>query len=87
MELSDSFFGPQHGGGHGGFDMNIIPAWKDGYTGQGIVISILDDGIEKDHPDLVKNYVSCFFFFYLHAKYLVLIVIEIYFYIYSCHKT
>jgi len=27
-------------------------------TGQGIVVSILDDGIEKDHPDLKKNYVS-----------------------------
>lgn len=24
-----------------------------------MVISILDDGIEKDHPDLWANYVSC----------------------------
>lgn len=27
-------------------------------SGQGIVVSILDDGIEKDHPDLWANYVS-----------------------------
>ena len=48
----------QHGGGHGGFDMNVIKAWKKGYTGKNIVVSILDDGIERDHPDLVANYVS-----------------------------
>lgn len=29
-----------------------------GYTGKGIVITILDDGLEKDHPDLQANYVS-----------------------------
>jgi furin len=27
-----------------------------GYTGRGIVITILDDGLEKDHPDLQANY-------------------------------
>lgn len=32
-----------------------------GYTGKGIVITILDDGLEKDHPDLQANYVSFFF--------------------------
>ena len=37
--------------------MNVIPAWNNGYTGRGVVVSILDDGIEKDHPDLKKNYV------------------------------
>ena len=40
-----------------GLDMNVIPAWNDGYTGRGVVVSILDDGIEKDHPDLKRNYV------------------------------
>lgn len=29
-----------------------------GYTGRGIVITILDDGLEKNHPDLQANYVS-----------------------------
>lgn len=33
-------------------------AWKQGFTGQGVVVSILDDGIEKNHPDLIQNYVS-----------------------------
>ncbi|KAM5230567.1 proprotein convertase subtilisin/kexin type 4 isoform 11-T11 [Hipposideros larvatus] len=37
-------------------DLNILQAWSQGLSGQGIVVSILDDGIEKDHPDLWANY-------------------------------
>lgn len=48
----------QNGGARGGFDMNIEPAWQKGYTGQGVVVSILDDGIQTNHPDLALNYVS-----------------------------
>lgn len=47
---------PQNRGS--GLDMNVIPAWKQGITGKGIVVTILDDGLEKDHPDLIANYVS-----------------------------
>lgn len=39
-------------------DLNILQVWSQGLSGQGIVVSILDDGIEKDHPDLWANYVS-----------------------------
>lgn len=39
-------------------DLNVKEAWKQGVTGQGVVVSILDDGIEKNHPDLERNYVS-----------------------------
>lgn len=39
-------------------DLNVKEAWKQGVTGQGVVVSILDDGIEKNHPDLLQNYVS-----------------------------
>ena len=38
--------------------MRIKEAWKRGYTGKGVVVTILDDGLEWDHPDLIKNYVS-----------------------------
>lgn len=41
-----------------GLDMNVIPAWKEGVTGKGVVVTILDDGLESDHPDLEHNYVS-----------------------------
>ncbi|CAI5786880.1 convertase subtilisin kexin type 5 isoform X2 [Podarcis lilfordi] len=37
-------------------DMNIVGAWRRGYTGKNIVITILDDGIERNHPDLMQNY-------------------------------
>lgn len=37
--------------------MNIMAAWQRGYTGKNVVISILDDGIERNHPDLAQNYV------------------------------
>ena len=36
--------------------MNVEDAWKQGVTGKGVVVTILDDGIEKDHPDLKENY-------------------------------
>lgn len=38
--------------------MNVRSAWEQGVTGKGVVVTILDDGIEKDHPDLIANYVS-----------------------------
>ncbi|XP_031837292.1 furin-like protease 1 isoform X1 [Nomia melanderi] len=39
-----------------GLDMNVQEAWAEGITGNGVVVTILDDGLEKDHPDLCKNY-------------------------------
>ncbi|XP_072255240.1 furin [Pyxicephalus adspersus] len=40
----------------GHHDLHVKEAWEQGYTGRGIVVSILDDGIEKNHPDLQGNY-------------------------------
>ena len=37
-------------------DMNVQEAWTQGVTGKGIAVTILDDGIEKSHPDLIANY-------------------------------
>ncbi|KZS05709.1 Amontillado [Daphnia magna] len=39
-----------------GLDMNVQEAWKEGVTGKGTVVTILDDGLEKDHPDIIRNY-------------------------------
>lgn len=38
--------------------MNVEGAWKEGISGTGVVVTILDDGLEKNHPDLSANYVS-----------------------------
>jgi len=45
--------------------MNVRNAWKQDITGKGVVVTILDDGIEKDHPDLQKNYVSIYLSIYI----------------------
>ncbi|XP_034723643.1 proprotein convertase subtilisin/kexin type 6 [Etheostoma cragini] len=37
-------------------EMNILQAWQRGYTGKNVVVTILDDGIERNHPDLAQNY-------------------------------
>lgn len=46
----------KNGGAHGGYDMNVRDAWLAGYAGRNVSISILDDGIQRDHPDLAINY-------------------------------
>jgi subtilisin family serine protease len=38
--------------------MSVKGVWRLGYTGKGVVVSILDDGIERTHDDLKENYVS-----------------------------
>ena len=38
--------------------MNVVNVWLSGFTGKGVVVCILDDGIENTHPDLIDNYVS-----------------------------
>ncbi|CAH8576342.1 unnamed protein product [Schistosoma guineensis] len=43
-------------GGPGGLDMNVQSVWARGYAGQSVVVTILDDGLETDHPDLKDNY-------------------------------
>ena len=40
-----------------GLDMNVQEAWAEGVTGKGTVVTILDDGLEKDHTDIQRNYV------------------------------
>lgn len=39
-----------------GNDIGVLPVWKRGYSGQGVVVSILDDGLDHTHPDLKRNY-------------------------------
>uniref|UniRef100_A0AC34F8M4 Uncharacterized protein n=1 Tax=Panagrolaimus sp. ES5 TaxID=591445 RepID=A0AC34F8M4_9BILA len=40
----------------GNYDMNVREAWSLGYAGRNVSISILDDGIQRNHPDLAENY-------------------------------
>ena len=42
-------------GGTLGADGNVVNVW-DEYTGEGIVIGIVDDAVQGTHPDLAANY-------------------------------
>ncbi|XP_078071543.1 neuroendocrine convertase 1 [Mustelus asterias] len=37
-------------------DLHVIPVWKKGITGKGIVLTVLDDGLEWNHTDIQANY-------------------------------
>ena len=41
--------------GLSGEDANVTSVWNS-YTGAGIIISVVDDGLDKDHPDISPNY-------------------------------
>ena len=45
--------------------MKVNEAWNAGYTGSGITIAILDDGLQTDHTDLDANVVFEIGFFFL----------------------
>ncbi|XP_022796691.1 furin-1-like [Stylophora pistillata] len=47
---------------------NIIPVWKAGYTGKGILVAVVDDGIDGSHPDLRENYNLKASYDYLDSK-------------------
>ncbi|KAI0984300.1 hypothetical protein GJ496_004315 [Pomphorhynchus laevis] len=38
--------------------MNIYGAWLQGYSGKGVHIAVIDDGIDYNHVDLIRNYDS-----------------------------
>lgn len=35
-----------------GINVNVIPAWEMGYTGRGVTIGVVDDGLQSTHPDI-----------------------------------
>ncbi|XP_010126804.1 PREDICTED: neuroendocrine convertase 1, partial [Chlamydotis macqueenii] len=37
-------------------DLHVIPVWQKGITGKGVVITVLDDGLEWNHTDIYVNY-------------------------------
>lgn len=36
--------------------MSVVPVWKKGITGKNVVVTVVDDGIDYNHPDLKRNY-------------------------------
>ncbi|KAL5493438.1 hypothetical protein EMCRGX_G014620 [Ephydatia muelleri] len=50
-----------------GRDINVQPAWIQGYTGCNVYVGVVDDGVECTHPDLLKNYIAPLGWNYLHG--------------------
>lgn len=42
----------------GVLSMNVKETWEKGYTGKGVTIAIVDDGVDVSHLDLRAKYVS-----------------------------
>jgi hypothetical protein len=36
--------------------LNVLPAWERGVNGDGVLVAIVDDGMQADHPDLVAQF-------------------------------
>lgn len=57
---SDPLFGEQwylYNTSNPGMDLNVVNVWDD-YTGNGVVVGVIDDGFDYLHPDLNDNYDS-----------------------------
>lgn len=37
--------------------MGVYNVWDSGFTGKGVIVALVDDGIETNHSDLAANYV------------------------------
>ena len=48
-----------------GFDANLWGAWQRGLTGEGVVIGIVDNGVQGNHPDLVAKFINGYSWDYL----------------------
>lgn len=40
----------------GGADTNIIPAWLEGYSGAGVQIATVDEGVQPTHPEIQERF-------------------------------
>lgn len=39
-------------------NVNVLQAWENGFAGQGIIVGVVDDGLQWRHPDVRENYVD-----------------------------
>uniref|UniRef100_A0A0N4ZFP6 P/Homo B domain-containing protein n=1 Tax=Parastrongyloides trichosuri TaxID=131310 RepID=A0A0N4ZFP6_PARTI len=53
----------------GNVGMGILDAWSMGYTGKGVVVTIVDDGVDYNHEDLIDNYLPIASFNYIESNY------------------
>ena len=45
------------GGAVAGIDLNVAPVWED-YTGRGVRVGVIDNGVQYSHGDLAPRYLG-----------------------------
>ena len=59
LGINDPLFSTQwhlHNSKTPGNDINVLPVWKRGITGENVTVCFVDDGLDFDHPDLKDNF-------------------------------
>ena len=46
---------------------NVTDVWKRNVTGQGVVVAVVDEGFDPDHPEIKDNYVSHIYILFIQA--------------------
>ena len=47
----------------------MIDVWKRNVTGQGVVVAVVDEGFDPEHPEIKDNYVSHAYSLFNQAAY------------------
>ncbi|KAG1652008.1 PC3-like endoprotease variant B [Nymphon striatum] len=65
--FSDQWYLKNYGqtGSKIGNDVNVVPVWKAGFSGHGIILSVLDDGIQARNDEIRENFDSGVSFDYI----------------------
>eukprot|EP00124_Ichthyophonus_hoferi_P002891 Ihof_evm5s220 gene=Ihof_evmTU5s220 len=56
ISFNDPYYSKQWHFHNKGNDIRVMNLWRKGITGKGVVITVVDDGVEHNHPDLIDNY-------------------------------
>jgi len=49
MSFQNRIDGPTH---------NVIDVWKRNFTGEGVVVAVVDEGFDPEHPEIKANYIQ-----------------------------